>query len=170
MTQAHPSPAHMAKTDAPLLQVKDLVREYTLPREHLFQPPGKVHALNGVSFSVEKGRVLGIVGESGCGKSVTSLSSMGLLDPVTARVEGGEILFHGQDLLQYSPEQMRKIRGDRISMIFQEPMTSLNPVLTVGYQIEETLRLAGDNKSEAARRLGITRATLHNKLRKYGLE
>ena len=121
-------------------------------KTYFYTDAGCAKAVDGVSFSVEKGRVLGIVGESGCGKSVTSLSIMGLLDPVTARVEGGKILFHGQDLLQYSPEQMRKIRGDRISMIFQEPMTSLNPVLTVGYQIEETLRLHRGMDKAAARR------------------
>ena len=102
---------------------------------------GCAKAVDGVSFSVEKGRVLGIVGESGCGKSVTSLSIMGLLDPVTAHIEDGQILFHNQDLLKLSPAQMRKIRGNQISMIFQEPMTSLNPVLTIGFQIEEALRL-----------------------------
>ena len=122
-------------------------------KTYFYTDAGCAKAVDGVSFSVEKGRVLGIVGESGCGKSVTSLSIMGLLDPVTARVEGGEILFQGRDLLKLSPAQMRKIRGDRISMIFQEPMTSLNPVLTVGFQIQEALMLhRGINKASARSR------------------
>jgi peptide/nickel transport system ATP-binding protein/oligopeptide transport system ATP-binding protein len=117
-----------------MLSVKNL-------KTYFYTDAGCARAVDGVSFSVEKGRVLGIVGESGCGKSVTSLSIMGLLDPVTARIEGGEVLFQGEDLLKLPPARMRKIRGDRISMIFQEPMTSLNPVLTVGFQIEEALIL-----------------------------
>ncbi len=122
-------------------------------KTYFYTDAGCAKAVDGVSFSVQKGKVLGIVGESGCGKSVTSLSIMGLLDPVTARVEGGSILFHDQDLLKLSPAQMRKIRGDRISMIFQEPMTSLNPVLTVGFQIEEALRLhRGLSKADARAR------------------
>ena len=122
-------------------------------KTYFYTDAGCAKAVDGVSFSVEKGKVLGIVGESGCGKSVTSLSIMGLLDPVTARVEGGSILFNDQDLLKLTPAQMRKIRGDRISMIFQEPMTSLNPVLTVGFQIEEALRLhRGLNKADARAR------------------
>ena len=127
-----------------MLTVKNL-------KTYFYTDAGCAKAVDGVSFSIEKGKVLGIVGESGCGKSVTSLSIMGLLDPVTARVEGGEILFHDQDLLKLTPAQMRKIRGDRISMIFQEPMTSLNPVLTVGYQIEEALRLHRGMDKAAAR-------------------
>ncbi len=127
-----------------MLTVKNL-------KTYFYTDAGCAKAVDGVSFSIEKGKVLGIVGESGCGKSVTSLSIMGLLDPVTARVEGGEILFHDQDLLTLTPAQMRKIRGDRISMIFQEPMTSLNPVLTVGYQIEEALRLHRGMDKAAAR-------------------
>ena len=129
-----------------MLSVTDL-------KTYFYTDAGCAKAVDGVSFSVQKGKVLGIVGESGCGKSVTSLSVMGLLDPVTARVEGGSILFHDQDLLKLSPAQMRKIRGDRISMIFQEPMTSLNPVLTVGFQIEEALRLhRGLSKADARAR------------------
>jgi peptide/nickel transport system ATP-binding protein/oligopeptide transport system ATP-binding protein len=127
-----------------MLTVKDL-------KTYFYTDAGCAKAVDGISFSVQKGKVLGIVGESGCGKSVTSLSIMGLLDPVTARVENGEILFHDQNLLALSPAAMRKIRGDRISMIFQEPMTSLNPVLTVGYQIEEALRLHRGMDRAAAR-------------------
>ena len=96
--------------------------------------------LDKVSFNVEPGRALGIVGESGCGKSMTSLSMMRLL-PDAAVVQGGEILFEGKNLLQMREEEMAGIRGNRISMIFQEPMTALNPVLTIGFQIGETVRL-----------------------------
>jgi peptide/nickel transport system ATP-binding protein/oligopeptide transport system ATP-binding protein len=112
-----------------------------------------------VSFTLEKGKVLGIVGESGCGKSVTSLSVMGLLDPVSGRNEGGEILFDGADLLKKSEKEMQRIRGNRISMIFQEPMTSLNPVFTVGDQIAEalTLHLGMDKKEARARAVALLR-------------
>ncbi len=96
--------------------------------------------LDNVSFNVQPGRALGIVGESGCGKSMTSLSMMRLL-PDAAVVQGGEILFEGKNLLQMREEEMAGIRGNRISMIFQEPMTALNPVLTIGFQIGETVRL-----------------------------
>lgn len=126
-----------------LLEVKDL-------RTYFYTDAGCAKAIDGVSFSMEKGKVLGIVGESGCGKSVTSLSVMGLVDPASGRNEGGEILFEGRDLLKLSPAQMRDIRGNHISMIFQEPMTSLNPVFTVGYQIKESLILHMDMDHKAA--------------------
>ncbi|MEA4998788.1 MAG: ABC transporter ATP-binding protein [Candidatus Limiplasma sp.] len=131
-----------------MLTVKDL-------KTYFYTDAGCARAVDGVSFHLEKGHVLGIVGESGCGKSVTSLSVMGLLDPVTARVEGGQILFHDRDLLKLSPEEMRKMRGDRISMIYQEPMTSLNPVLTIGFQIEEALMLHRGMKHRQARERSI---------------
>ena len=117
-----------------LLEVKDL-------KTYFYTDAGCAKAVDGVSFSLEKGKVLGIVGESGCGKSVTSLSIMGLVDPITGRNEGGEILFKGQDILKMNPKELRAIRGNQISMIFQEPMTSLNPVLTIGKQICEALQL-----------------------------
>ena len=98
-------------------------------------------AIEGNSFAVYKGEVFCLVGESGCGKSLTSLSIMGLVDPITGRNEGGEILFKGQDILKMNPKELRAIRGNQISMIFQEPMTSLNPVLTIGKQICEALQL-----------------------------
>jgi peptide/nickel transport system ATP-binding protein len=98
---------------------------------------GEFPAVDGISFSIGPGRTLGIVGESGCGKSVTALSIMGLVPQPPGRIAGGEILFDGVDLLQLSAAALRELRGDRISMIFQEPMTSLNPVLTVGEQIVE---------------------------------
>jgi peptide/nickel transport system ATP-binding protein len=100
---------------------------------------GEVAAVDGVDISVERGRTLGIVGESGCGKSVLSLSVMRLVPP-PGRVASGEILFEGKNLLDLSPAAMRDIRGNRIAMIFQEPMTSLNPVFTVGDQITEAMR------------------------------
>ena len=102
---------------------------------------GEFLAVDDVSFKLEKGKTLGIVGESGCGKSVTSLSIMRLIPNPPGRVVGGEILFNGKNLLNYSEEEMRKIRGNDIAMIFQEPMTSLNPVFTIGNQISEAIEL-----------------------------
>jgi peptide/nickel transport system ATP-binding protein len=99
---------------------------------------GLYKAVDGVSFEIEKGKTLGLVGESGCGKSVTALSIMRLIDE-PGKIEGGEILFNGQDLTKFTDKEMQKIRGDRISMIFQEPMTSLNPVYRCGYQISEAI-------------------------------
>ena len=107
-------------------------------------------AVSGVSLAVPEGKTVGLVGESGCGKSVTSLSVMGLLSD-NGRVESGEALFGGQDLLRLSDREMRRIRGNRISMIFQEPMTSLNPVITVGKQVSEALRLHGGMDAKAAK-------------------
>lgn len=128
-----------------LLDVKNLSTEFYVKR-------GTVKAVNDVSFSVNKGEILAIVGESGSGKSVTSLSVMGLVrDP--GKVTGGEILFNGKDLKNVSPKEMRSIRGDKISMIFQEPMTSLNPVQRIGDQICESILTHTDmNKKEALER------------------
>ena len=100
-----------------------------------------VRSVDGVSFSISEGETLAIVGESGCGKSVTSLSLLRLIPSPPGKIVSGSILFHGKDLLTLSDEEMRDIRGDKISMIFQEPMTSLNPVLTIGRQISEVLEL-----------------------------
>jgi oligopeptide/dipeptide ABC transporter ATP-binding protein len=119
---------------AELLQVKDL-------RTSFFTPEGEVRAIDGVSFEIDEGKTLGLVGESGCGKSVTSLSIMRLIPSPPGKIVGGEILYRGRDLLKLNNEEMRKIRGNEISMIFQEPMTSLNPVFTVGNQIGEAIRL-----------------------------
>jgi len=119
---------------APLLEVRDL-------QTHFHTQDGVVKAVDRVSFSVDRGETLGIVGESGCGKSVTSLSIMRLIPSPPGKIAGGQILFDGEDLLQQSEERMRQIRGNRIAMIFQDPMTSLNPVLTIGRQITESLEL-----------------------------
>ena len=116
-----------------LLEVKDL-------RTHLPTRAGLVRAVDGVSFFLDRGELLGLVGESGCGKSMTALSVMRLIAPPGKIVEG-QILFDGQDLLKLSDSEMRQMRGDDIAMIFQDPMTSLNPVFTVGEQISEALRL-----------------------------
>ena len=116
---------------------------------------GEFPAVDGISFSIDPGRTLGIVGESGCGKSVTALSIMGLVPRPPGRIAGGEILFDGVDLLQLSTADLRELRGDRISMIFQEPMTSLNPVLTVGEQIVEGILRHRAMSAEAAKDLTI---------------
>ena len=102
---------------------------------------GTAHVLDGISLSLSRGEVLGIVGESGCGKSMTALSIMGLVPTPPGRIAGGAIRFNGEDLVQATRARMREIRGNRISMIFQEPMTSLNPVFTVGNQIAESITL-----------------------------
>ncbi|MGE5483471.1 MAG: ABC transporter ATP-binding protein [Ignavibacteriales bacterium] len=112
-----------------------------------------VAAVDGVTFEVGRGETLGIVGESGCGKSVTSLSIMRLIPNPTGRIMNGEILFEGRNLLDLSEAEMRKVRGNEISMVFQEPMTSLNPVFTVGAQISDVIRLhQGLSKKEATGR------------------
>jgi peptide/nickel transport system ATP-binding protein len=119
---------------ADLIQVKNLQTSF-------FTPEGEVRAIDGVSFEIGEGKTLGLVGESGCGKSVTSLSIMRLIASPPGKIVGGEILYRGKDLLKLNNEAMRKIRGNEISMIFQEPMTSLNPVFTVGNQIGEAIKL-----------------------------
>jgi peptide/nickel transport system ATP-binding protein len=115
-----------------LLEVRDLQTQF-------FTADGIVRAVNGVSFDLAAGETLGIVGESGCGKSVTALSILRLIAPETGRIVGGSIRFDGRELTALSTEEMRELRGHRIAMIFQEPMTSLNPVLTVGTQIAESV-------------------------------
>ncbi len=129
----------------PVLRVKDL-------RTSFFTDDGEVKAVDGVTFDVPKGETIGIVGESGSGKSITSLSILKLLAS-SGKIVGGEILFKGNDLTKYTDKQMREIRGNAISMIFQEPMTSLNPVFTVGYQISESLiKHKQMNKKDALKR------------------
>jgi len=117
-----------------LLEVKDLAT-------YFYTPEGVVKAVDGVSYSIEEGETLGLVGESGCGKSVSALSVMGLIPWPPGKVVHGEIIFQGEDLRKYDIHEMRKIRGKDIAMVFQEPMTSLNPVLTIGRQLTETMEL-----------------------------
>jgi len=129
----------------PLLEVKQL-------RTSFFTEEGELRAVDGVGFAIEPGKLMGLVGESGSGKTVTALSIMRLL-PESARVVGGSIMFEGQDLCQMAEPQMRHIRGAKIAMIFQEPMTSLNPVFTIGSQIGEAIRLhQGKSRKEARER------------------
>ncbi len=108
-------------------------------RTYFASERGEVRAVDGVDLSLERGRTLGIVGESGCGKSVTALSIMGLVPQPPGRIAGGEVRFEGEDLLKAPPRRMRDLRGDKLSMIFQEPMTSLNPAFPVGEQISEAI-------------------------------
>lgn len=129
-----------------ILEVKGL-------RTSFFTEEGEVKAVDDVSFNVYKGKTIGIVGESGCGKSVTSLSIMRLIPNPPGRVVGGEILYKGKNLLNLTMDEMRAIRGNEISMIFQEPMTSLNPVFTVGNQIREAIALHQD----------LSKSEIHNK-------
>ncbi len=134
----------MARPD-PLLSVENLKVQFWTRR-------GTIHAVNGISFDIAPGETLGIVGESGCGKSVTSLALMGIL-PRAGKVTSGTAMFGNRDLLQLSDAQLRKIRGREIAMIFQDPMTSLNPVLTIGRQIREALETHFDmDKAQANRR------------------
>ncbi len=128
----------------PLLQVQDL-------ETHFHTDEGTARAVAGVSFSVDEQETLGIVGESGCGKSVTALSILRLIPDPPGRIEGGKVIFQNRDLLSISEREMRRIRGNEIAMIFQEPMTSLNPVYTVGEQIGEVLRLHREMSREEAR-------------------
>ncbi len=128
---------------SPLLQVKNLVVEFETG-------DGVTRAVNNVSFDIPAGKTIGIVGESGSGKSVTSLAVMGLLQKPAARIPQGEIFFNGQDILKFNDAQMRSIRGNQISMIFQEPMTSLNPVFKVADQIAETIRIHKSVSSKEA--------------------
>jgi oligopeptide/dipeptide ABC transporter ATP-binding protein len=120
--------------EQPILSVQRL-------RTHFYTPEGIVKAVDDVSFHLKKGETLGIVGESGCGKSVTAYSVLRLIQDPPGKIASGQIFFDGEDLLLKSKSEMRKIRGDRISMIFQEPMTSLNPVYTIGKQIIEVFML-----------------------------
>ena len=132
----------------PLLELRDL-------RSYFDTEDGTVKAVDGVNLSIRRGETLGIVGESGCGKSVTAFSIMRLIPEPPGRIAGGQILFEGQDLTRLSQAEMRKIRGNRISMIFQEPMTSLNPVYTVGDQIAEAIVLHQQKTPEEARALAL---------------
>lgn len=129
-----------------LLEVKDL-------KMFFHTRDGVVKAVNGVSYSLDRNQTLGIVGESGSGKSVTAMTIMGLIPMPPGKIEGGEVTFKGVDLLNASPEQLRTIRGNEIAMIFQDPMTSLNPVYRVGHQLAEPLMIhKGMNKADATTR------------------
>ncbi|HET7880552.1 MAG TPA: ABC transporter ATP-binding protein, partial [Acetobacteraceae bacterium] len=128
---------------APLLTVDDL-------RVHLFTTRGVVRAVDGVDFSLPAGESLGIVGESGCGKTMTALSLMRLIPSPPARIASGRILFDGEDVAALDEARLRQLRGDAMAMIYQDPMTSLNPVFTVGEQIAEAVRLHRDASRAAA--------------------
>ena len=119
--------------EQPILKVRNL-------KTHFFTGEGVVKAVDGVEFEVHKGETLGIVGESGCGKSVTALSILRLVATPPGRIVDGTVEFLGQDLLKLSNKEIRQIRGEQISMIFQDPLASLNPVLRVGYQLAEVFR------------------------------
>jgi oligopeptide transport system ATP-binding protein len=132
---------------SPLLSVEDLRVEFWTGR-------GTIYAVNGVSFDIAAGETLGIVGESGCGKSVTALALLGLL-PRAGRARAGRAMFGGRDLLKLSDRELRKVRGKEIAMVFQDPMTSLNPVLTIGRQLREALETHFDmTRKEAKERAG----------------
>ena len=135
------------RTDAPLLDVRNLSVQFTTRA-------GTVTVLDDISFTLERGERISFVGESGCGKSMTALALMGLL-PAMGRISGGQILFKGEDLTQASAARLRRLRGNEVSMIFQEPMTSLNPVFTIGQQIVEVLRLHRGIDNASARRRAL---------------
>ncbi|HEY0525665.1 MAG TPA: ABC transporter ATP-binding protein [Stellaceae bacterium] len=150
-------PALAAAPAPPLLDVRDL-------RTYFATDDGEFRAVDGVSLSISPGWTLGVVGESGCGKSITSLSIMGLVPQPPGRIAGGQVLFDGADLLKLPPSALRDLRGSALSMIFQEPMTSLNPAFTVGNQIVEVVRRhrratsragARDHAVEMLRKVGI---------------
>ena len=144
------SDINFEKPDQPevLVELKNL-------RTHFFTDMGVAKSVDGISYSVRKGETLGVVGESGCGKSVTALSIMGLIPQPPGKIVGGEIIFDGKDLTKFSQEDLRKIRGKDVAMIFQEPMTSLNPVYTVGDQIMEMILNHEDVTEEEARKRAI---------------
>lgn len=131
-----------------ILEVKDLSTWF-------YTEEGIVKALEDVSFSIEQGEILGIVGETGCGKSVTSRTIMGLIPQPPGRIVGGEVLFEGRDLLKLGDEDMRSIRGKDMAMIFQDPMSSLNPVLKVGFQVMEAIKAHGNVSDREARKRAL---------------
>ena len=158
-TKTSKSGISTAIKDKVLLEVKDLTT-------YFFTQDGVVKAVDGISYNVHEGEVLGIVGESGCGKSVSAMSVMKLIPNPPGRIVNGSVVFEGEDLVSMPEPAMRQIRGNRIAMVFQEPMTSLNPVLTIGRQLTETLELhqglsgsaAMDRAAELLDRVGIPEA------------
>lgn len=128
-----------------LLQVKDL-------RTYFYTLDGVVKAVDGISYDMEEGEILGLVGESGCGKSISALSLLQLIPSPPGKIVGGEVLFQGRDLLKLNKDEIRRIRGNQIAMIFQEPMTTLNPVLTIGRQLSEPLEMHRNMSQGDARR------------------
>ncbi len=134
------------RNNRPLLEVKDL-------KTYFYTEDGIVRAVNGISYRLHEGEAMGLVGESGCGKSVSALSILRLIPSPPGKIVGGQVLFEGRDLLKLSDEEIRKVRGNQIAMVFQDPMTSLNPVLTIGRQISEALELhKGMDRSTARKR------------------
>ena len=131
-----------------LLEINDL-------KTYFFTGGREVKAVDGVSYSIVKGKTLGLVGESGCGKSVSALSILKLIPSPPGEIVGGTITFEGRDLLKLSESEMRSLRGNDIAMIFQEPMTSLNPVFTIGYQISEAIRLHKNASKAEAKEIAI---------------
>jgi oligopeptide/dipeptide ABC transporter ATP-binding protein len=134
--------------------MEELLRISNL-QTHFFTHEGTVRAVNGVDLSIERGRTLGLVGESGCGKSVTALSIMRLIPDPPGKIVDGKILFESVNLFELNEKKMRDMRGSKISMIFQEPMTSLDPVFTIGHEIMETIQLHQGMKKDAARQAAI---------------
>ncbi len=131
-----------------LLEVKGLETRF-------FTQDGVVHAVNGISYTLDEGETLAIVGESGCGKSVGVMSLLRLIPQPPGKITGGEVWFDGKDLLKMSDEEIRQVRGNRIAMVFQDPMTSLNPVLTIGFQLSEALMLHMGMDKAAARKRSV---------------
>jgi oligopeptide transport system ATP-binding protein len=136
-----------------LMEVKNLKTEFHTEE-------GTVYAVNGISYTLNEGETLGVVGESGCGKSVHALSIMGLIPQPPGKITGGEVIFRGRDLLKLSKNKMRLVRGAEIAMVFQDPMTSLNPVLTIGRQITEALKLHLGMDNEQARARAVELLTM----------
>ena len=165
-TKTSKSSESTTRKDKVLLEVKDLTT-------HFFTQDGVVKAVDGISYNVHEGEVVGIVGESGCGKSVGAMSVMKLIPSPPGRIVNGSVTFEGNDLVNMPEPEMRQIRGNRIAMVFQEPMTSLNPVLTIGRQLTETLELhqgltgetALNRAAELLDRVGIPEA--HQRLKDY---
>ena len=138
---------------------KDLVKISNL-KTYFYTEDGVIKAVDDVSFRIKEGETLGVVGESGCGKSITAMSLMRLIPNPPGKIVGGEILFEGKSILQLDDAEMRKIRGNKISVIFQEPMTSLNPVFTIGFQINEALILHQGMKEAEATKKAVETLTL----------